>query len=268
MIAEGEVLRLIATTPAMDKARYLQVIRYKTAKLFEAAAQLGAILGGASAEIEQGWPPTACIWARHSRSSTTCSTTRVPKRKPANTSSDDLAGRQTDDLAADSRDATWRTGGGTALVRNAIEQGGRDEFAAIAGGGSQQRRARSRPSRPSQRPRWQSTQSSLPASRHKGIAATIAGFRGYPKLLMPRNPGRCSSASRVLRSGRRSRRFESSHPDQLQPAWIERSRAVFVFRRLFFHFFRIGRRRGAAAFGLGRRLCYPWRPSLLVRVMG
>lgn len=54
VIAEGEVLQLMNCHDAdVDEARYLQVIRYKTAKLFEAAAQLGAIIGGASLEVEQ-----------------------------------------------------------------------------------------------------------------------------------------------------------------------------------------------------------------------
>ncbi len=53
IIAEGEVLQLMNCHDAdVDEARYLQVIRYKTAKLFEAAAQLGAIIGGGSAETE------------------------------------------------------------------------------------------------------------------------------------------------------------------------------------------------------------------------
>ncbi|MCO5108542.1 MAG: polyprenyl synthetase family protein [Burkholderiaceae bacterium] len=52
-IAEGEVLQLInCNDPDTDEARYMQVIRYKTARLFEAAAQLGAILCGAAPEIE------------------------------------------------------------------------------------------------------------------------------------------------------------------------------------------------------------------------
>ncbi|MFA7667657.1 MAG: polyprenyl synthetase family protein, partial [Burkholderiaceae bacterium] len=52
-IAEGEVLQLInCNDPDTDEARYLQVIRYKTARLFEAAAQLGAMLCGASATVE------------------------------------------------------------------------------------------------------------------------------------------------------------------------------------------------------------------------
>ncbi len=53
IIAEGEVLQLMNCHDAdVDEARYMQVIHYKTAKLFEAAAQLGAILGQASPEVE------------------------------------------------------------------------------------------------------------------------------------------------------------------------------------------------------------------------
>jgi octaprenyl-diphosphate synthase len=55
IIAEGEVLQLMnCNDPDVDETRYLQVIRYKTAKLFEAAAQMGAIVANASAEEEQG----------------------------------------------------------------------------------------------------------------------------------------------------------------------------------------------------------------------
>lgn len=53
IIAEGEVLQLMNCHDAdVDEARYLQVIQYKTAKLFEAAARLGAILGKADAPLE------------------------------------------------------------------------------------------------------------------------------------------------------------------------------------------------------------------------
>ncbi len=55
VIAEGEVLQLMNCHDAeIDEQGYLQVIRYKTAKLFEAAAQLGAIIGGGEAAVEQG----------------------------------------------------------------------------------------------------------------------------------------------------------------------------------------------------------------------
>ena len=53
VIAEGEVLQLMNCRNAdIDEASYLQVIRYKTAKLFEAAGRLGAMVAGASPEIE------------------------------------------------------------------------------------------------------------------------------------------------------------------------------------------------------------------------
>ena len=55
-IAEGEVMQLMNMHNAgLDEAGYLQVIRSKTAKLFEASARVGAILAGAGAELE-----TAC----------------------------------------------------------------------------------------------------------------------------------------------------------------------------------------------------------------
>jgi octaprenyl-diphosphate synthase len=53
IISEGEVLQLLNMHDVdVDEARYMQVIRYKTAKLFEAAAQLGAVLSGANEQIE------------------------------------------------------------------------------------------------------------------------------------------------------------------------------------------------------------------------
>jgi octaprenyl-diphosphate synthase len=54
-IAAGEVLQLMgAHDPAVDEARYLEVIRRKTAKLFEAAARLGAVLARSPAPLEAG----------------------------------------------------------------------------------------------------------------------------------------------------------------------------------------------------------------------
>ena len=50
-IAEGEVLQLLnCHDPDIDEENYLRVIRYKTAKLFEAAGRLGAVIGGGSEE--------------------------------------------------------------------------------------------------------------------------------------------------------------------------------------------------------------------------
>jgi len=54
VIAEGEVLQLMNSgNPDVAETTYLDVIRRKTAKLFEAAAQIGAVLGGADAASEQ-----------------------------------------------------------------------------------------------------------------------------------------------------------------------------------------------------------------------
>ncbi|MDH4255504.1 MAG: octaprenyl diphosphate synthase [Gammaproteobacteria bacterium] len=53
-IAEGEVLQLMnAHDPETTEQRYLEVIYRKTAKLFEAGAQMAAILSGSPREIEQ-----------------------------------------------------------------------------------------------------------------------------------------------------------------------------------------------------------------------
>jgi octaprenyl-diphosphate synthase len=53
VIAEGEVLQLMNMHNAeLDEANYLQVIRSKTAKLFEASARVGAILSGGSPALE------------------------------------------------------------------------------------------------------------------------------------------------------------------------------------------------------------------------
>ncbi|VVE89706.1 octaprenyl diphosphate synthase [Pandoraea bronchicola] len=53
VIAEGEVLQLLNMhDPDVDEARYLQVIQYKTATLFEAATQLAAVLANADAQTE------------------------------------------------------------------------------------------------------------------------------------------------------------------------------------------------------------------------
>ena len=54
IIAEGEVMQLMNMHNAgLDEAGYLQVIRSKTAKLFEASARVGAILSGASPSLEE-----------------------------------------------------------------------------------------------------------------------------------------------------------------------------------------------------------------------
>jgi octaprenyl-diphosphate synthase len=53
VIAEGEVLQLMNMhQPDITREAYLQVIRFKTAKLFEASARLGAVVADAPAAME------------------------------------------------------------------------------------------------------------------------------------------------------------------------------------------------------------------------
>ncbi len=54
VIAEGEVLQLMNMhDPDLAVEDYLRVIRFKTAKLFEASARLGAVLAESSLEVEE-----------------------------------------------------------------------------------------------------------------------------------------------------------------------------------------------------------------------
>src|SRR5699024_4339298 len=58
VIAEGEVLQLLNVhDPEVSEERYMQGVRYKTAKLFEAATEVGAILGAADASLQEAAAP-------------------------------------------------------------------------------------------------------------------------------------------------------------------------------------------------------------------
>ncbi len=129
-IAEGEVLQLMnVNDPDVDEARYLQVIRYKTAKLFEAAARLGAILCGCQADAEIA----AAAYGRHLGTAFQL----VDDVLDYNGVSDEIGKTVGDDLREgkptlplihvmlNGNDAE------RALVREAIEQGHTDHFDAI-----------------------------------------------------------------------------------------------------------------------------------------
>jgi octaprenyl-diphosphate synthase len=130
IIAEGEVLQLMNCHDAdVDEARYLQVIRFKTAKLFEAAAQVGAIVGGASGEVER------CLadYGMHLGTAFQIiddvldySGAEVETGKHLG---DDLAeGKPTLPLIYVMQHGTSEQ---AACVRRAIEDGGRDDFASV-----------------------------------------------------------------------------------------------------------------------------------------
>ncbi|OUS29943.1 octaprenyl diphosphate synthase [Gammaproteobacteria bacterium 45_16_T64] len=62
LIAEGEVLQLInCRDPETTEERYMEVIHYKTAKMFEAAAEAGAVL----AKPENGLESCFAVYADH-----------------------------------------------------------------------------------------------------------------------------------------------------------------------------------------------------------
>ncbi|MEO6958938.1 MAG: polyprenyl synthetase family protein, partial [Burkholderiaceae bacterium] len=62
IIAEGEVLQLMnVRDPEVSLDRYLQVVRYKTAKLFEASTEVGAIIAQATPEQQVA----AATYGRH-----------------------------------------------------------------------------------------------------------------------------------------------------------------------------------------------------------
>ena len=62
-IAEGEVMQLVnCNDPETTEERYLHTIRFKTAKLFEAAAQLGKNIGDDLAEGKPTLPLLYAMW--------------------------------------------------------------------------------------------------------------------------------------------------------------------------------------------------------------
>lgn len=130
VIAEGEVLQLMNCHDAdVDETRYLQVIRYKTAKLFEAAAQLGAILGGGSAEVERGLADYGMHLGTAFQIIDDVLDYSGAEAETGKHLGDDLAeGKPTLPLIHVMQHGSPEE---AALVRNAIEQGGRDEFAAV-----------------------------------------------------------------------------------------------------------------------------------------
>lgn len=130
IIAEGEVLQLMNCHDAdVDAARYLQVIRYKTAKLFEAAAQLGAILGGAGPELERGLAAYGMHLGTAFQIIDDVLDYSGAEAETGKHLGDDLAeGKPTLPLINVMQHGSPEQ---AALVRQAIEQGGRDQFPAV-----------------------------------------------------------------------------------------------------------------------------------------
>lgn len=129
-IAEGEVMQLInRNDPSASEARYLDIIQCKTAKLFEAAARIGPILGGQSREQEDAMG----IYGRHLG----IAYQLLDDVLDYSAKTEELGKNIGDDLAEGKPTlpllyAMWNgTSAQSELIRRAIEQGGKEQIAEV-----------------------------------------------------------------------------------------------------------------------------------------
>jgi octaprenyl-diphosphate synthase len=129
-IAEGEVLQLLNCNDASTtEARYIEVIHYKTAKLFESASQLGAVVAQQDETTEQAMAK----FGMHLGTAFQL----IDDVLDYSASSEDMGKNVGDDLAEGkpTLPLIYAMAHGTevqaALIREAIEQGGLDQIEAI-----------------------------------------------------------------------------------------------------------------------------------------
>jgi octaprenyl-diphosphate synthase len=130
IIAEGEVLQLMNVHDAdVEIDGYLRVIRYKTAKLFEAASRLGALLGGANTEVEAAMAAYGMHLGTAFQLVDDVLDYSGEQAEIGKSLGDDLAeGKPTLPLIHVIQNGNAEQ---AACVRRAIETGGRDEFDAV-----------------------------------------------------------------------------------------------------------------------------------------
>ena len=176
IIAEGEVLQLMNCHDAdVDEERYLQVIRYKTAKLFEAASQLGAIIGGADPATERSLADYGTHLGTAFQLIDDVLDYSGAEAETGKHLGDDLAeGKPTLPLIYVMQNGTRDQ---AECVRKAIEHGGREDFpmvlAAIRATGAlehTQKQARAEAERAT------AALESLPASTHKDSLLELSAF--------------------------------------------------------------------------------------------
>jgi octaprenyl-diphosphate synthase len=129
-IAEGEVLQLLnAHNASIAEPAYLDVVRRKTAKLFEAAAQLGAVLGGADRALEQGF----ATYGRHLGTAFQLIDDVLDYSGDAAETGKNLGDDLNEGKPTLPLIRVIQNGGAAdaALVRRAIEEGGREGFEAV-----------------------------------------------------------------------------------------------------------------------------------------
>ncbi|MAT65950.1 MAG: octaprenyl diphosphate synthase [Gammaproteobacteria bacterium] len=129
-IAEGEVMQLLnCHDPDTTEARYLEVIRSKTAKLFEAAARVGAVLGEQPPEIETAMADYGMHLGTAFQLIDDVLDYSADSAETGKNIGDDLAeGKPTLPLIHAMREGTPEQ---VELIRHAIEQGGRDSITAV-----------------------------------------------------------------------------------------------------------------------------------------
>jgi octaprenyl-diphosphate synthase len=129
-IAAGEVMQLMGShDPEVDEARYLEVIRRKTAKLFEAAARLGGVVARSAEEAR------LATYGMHVGTAFQLIDDVLDysgdEATIGKSLGDDLAeGKPTLPLIRVLRTGTPEQ---AAVVRRAIVDGGREDFAAVLG---------------------------------------------------------------------------------------------------------------------------------------
>ncbi|MDM7322152.1 MAG: octaprenyl diphosphate synthase [Gammaproteobacteria bacterium] len=130
IIAEGEVMQLMnCHDPDTTEARYMEVIRCKTAQLFEAAARLGAVLAKAAPEIEAALATYGLHLGNAFQLMDDALDYEADPKKLGKNVGDDLAeGKPTLPLIHALRHADPEQ---AAVIRQAIEQGGVDSLPVV-----------------------------------------------------------------------------------------------------------------------------------------
>ncbi|MDX1250884.1 MAG: octaprenyl diphosphate synthase [Gammaproteobacteria bacterium] len=129
-IAEGEVMQLLNCHDAdTTEERYLNVIHCKTAKLFEAAAQLGAVISGRSEEEERAMAAYGMhLGTAFQLIDDVLDYSASPQEMGKNVGDDLAEGKPTLPLIHAMRAGTPEQ---AAVIRQAIEHGGRENIAQV-----------------------------------------------------------------------------------------------------------------------------------------
>jgi len=130
IIAEGEVMQLLNCHNAdLDEQNYLRVIRYKTAKLFEAATRLGAILGKAKSADEEAMASYGMHLGTAFQLIDDVLDYSGDRQQTGKNIGDDLTeGKPTMPLIYAMKHGNEKQ---VAIIRKAIEQGGLEEFETV-----------------------------------------------------------------------------------------------------------------------------------------